>query len=411
MDPFTVFVLLSLNLIAIGCLLLLVSRSMAGAASMRGFGTGSIAFGTGYLLRVAIGFDSGAGAGIAADVFMVFAMLCFATGMLQFSGGTPIGRRRIVAVTLGYAAAALLATAAWQGAGRHAALNLTLGAAYGLLATLAARAAQKESHAVRVPLRILTVLLVVIGVATVSRGVAAIVVGLEPLFAGPAARAYYAYSVVFSTMLGPIVLWLVFVRLNARLNELATHDPLTGLLNRAGLDEAVQRHFGARPPAPLVLMLVDVDHFKRINDTHGHAAGDSVLRGVARTLTAQLRGADVVSRWGGEEFMVCQGGAPEHAAGLAERLRRAIEAERHVLPDGRTLQCSVSIGVSSPIDSRARWEPAVRAADRALYDAKRRGRNRVAVASDEVEADASAAGADGVLRGEGLVRAVSAGAG
>lgn len=395
MDPFTVFVLLSLNLVAIGGLLLLISRSMSGASSMRGFGTGAIAFGAGYLLRIAIGFDSGAIHGIVADICMVFAMLCFATAMVQFSGGTPVGRRKILGGSAAYALVALFATLLWQGVGRHAVLNLTLGVAYGLLAVLSARAAQKEAPTLRVPLRTLTAVLAVIGVATVVRGVVAMAVGLEPLFVGPAARAYYAYSVVFSTVLGPLVLWMIFVRLNAQLNELASHDTLTRLLNRTGLEAAVQRHFGARPPAPLVLMLVDVDHFKHINDAHGHAAGDIVLRGVAQTLKAQLRGVDFVSRWGGEEFMVCHGAGLDHAVALAERLRQAIEADRHVLPDGRVLQCSVSIGVSWPIDARAMWEPAARAADQALYDAKRRGRNRVVMASGDAEADS----AEGPLRG------------
>ncbi len=398
MDPFTVFVLLSLNLIAIGGLLLLISVSMTGAAGMRGFGTGSVAFGTGYLLRVILGFDSGATIGLVADVCMIFAVLCLTTAMVQFSGSAPIGRRRILVATLVYGITALSATLLWQGVGRHAVLNLTLGAAYALLALLSFRAVPTEGPALRVPLRMLTVLLVIIAAATAVRGVAAMRYGLEPLFTGPAARAYYAYSLVFSTVLGPIVLWMVFVRLNTRLNELATHDPLTGLLNRAGLDEAVQRHFAARPPVPLVLMVVDVDHFKRINDLHGHAAGDHMLRSVAQALKSQLRGSDFIARWGGEEFLVCHGHGTDPEARVADRLRQAIETLTHRLPDGRPLHCTASIGVSLPIEQREQWEHAARAADDALYEAKRRGRNQVVIASRQASVSGPAPDGSVILR-------------
>jgi diguanylate cyclase (GGDEF)-like protein len=171
---------------------------------------------------------------------------------------------------------------------------------------------------------------------------------------------------------------MIFLRLNERLTELATHDPLTGLLNRNGLDEALNRHFGIRPPRPLVLLQVDIDHFKRINDLHGHAAGDSVLRGVADTLAGQLRGADFVARLGGEEFLVgCDTGDRDHAAALAGRLRRAVAEARHAVPDGGVLACTVSIGVSGVFDARAAWESALREADRALFAAKEGGRDRV----------------------------------
>lgn len=379
MDPATVVTLLAFNLIGIGGLLLLIGRHTTDAAGLHGFGTGALAFGAGYLLRLLLGFSSGAMVGVVADVCMVYATLCFATGLRQFLGGAPIGRRRVFAVTASYALLAALATTLWQGVGRHALLNLVLGAAYGLLAVLALAGARRERPALRLPLRVLAGTLVVIGGATAVRGIAAPFVGLQPLFAGPAAQIYYAYSVVFSTVLGPSLLWMVFVRLSARLQELATHDPLTGLPNRNGLQEAMRRHFGGRPPAPVALMVIDVDHFKRINDGHGHAAGDMVLRSVAQTLQAALRGADIVARWGGEEFTVCCHGSAG-APALAERLRHAIESVPHPLPDGTGLGCTVSVGVSQPFVDEAHWEAAARAADHALYEAKRLGRNRVVLA-------------------------------
>ena len=246
------------------------------------------------------------------------------------------------------------------------------------MALLVATGAQREAPPLRPPLRLLALLIGLLAGLTAVRGLAVGYVGLKPLFVGPCAQAYYSYSIVVTMLLGPNLLWMVFVRLNQRLTELATHDPLTRLLNRNGLEEAVQRLFAARPPQAVVLLLVDVDHFKRINDSHGHAAGDAVLRGVAQTLAAQLRAGDLVARWGGEEFRVaCACPDLVWAHDMADRLRRAVEAEQHARPEGPPLTCTVSIGVSAPIVGRAGWEAALRSADEALYAAKRAGRNRV----------------------------------
>ena len=202
--------------------------------------------------------------------------------------------------------------------------------------------------------------------------------GSAPLFQGTAAQAFYAYSALVTVMLGPNMLWMLFVRLNDRLALLATHDPLTGLLNRNGLEEALKRHFGLRPPPPLVLLQVDVDHFKSVNDRYGHAVGDKVLRAVADVLSAQVRGGDFIARHGGEEFLVgCVDADTAQAQALAERLRLAVSGCRHVLADGEALSCTVSIGVSGILSDRSRWEAALRQADRALYAAKAAGRDRV----------------------------------
>ncbi|MDP3221859.1 MAG: GGDEF domain-containing protein [Rubrivivax sp.] len=384
MDPGTVIVLLALNLVGIGALLHLIARRMADPAGLRAFGTGALAFGLAYLLRLGMGFSSGTARGILSDTGMIFATLSFAIGLQRFSGAVAMNRRQVVLVLLVYVALAGAATGLWQGVGRHAALNLALGLGYGVLATLAFAAAKREIAPLRLPLRVLAVLVGLLSLATAARGVAVMAVGMQPLFAGPWAQAYYTYSIVVITLIGPNLLWMVFVRLNERLHALATHDALTGLLNRNGLEQVMQRHFASRPPPPLVLLLVDIDHFKRINDEQGHAAGDAVLRSLAQTLKAQVRGGDVVARWGGEEFLICcQGSDPARAPALAERLRLAVQAERHARLDASqgSTDCTVSIGVSFAFNDRSTWEAAARAADDALYQAKREGRNRVVVAS------------------------------
>ncbi len=382
MDPSTVIALLSLNLISVGGLLHLIARRMADPAGLHGFGTGALVFGCAYLLRLQLGIESAMPVGLLSDVGMIVAVLCFAIGLQRFSGLQPLSRRTTVATVTVYLLVAGLATAQWQGVGRFGVLNLALALGYLALAALALRGARREGQVLRVPMRMLAITVGVLGVVTAVRGVAVWQVGLGPLFSGPWAQAYYSYSIAFTMLLGPNLLWMVFVRLNERLNALATHDTLTGLLNRNGLEEVVQRHFGARPPQPMVLLLVDVDHFKHINDSHGHAAGDALLHSVAQTLKAQVRGGDAVARWGGEEFLICcQATDPGWARSLAERLRLAIEALGHTTPDGSVLDCTVSVGVSAAFNERARWEAAARAADAALYEAKRAGRNRVVVAA------------------------------
>lgn len=179
-----------------------------------------------------------------------------------------------------------------------------------------------------------------------------------------------------------VLLWMVFLRLNAGLAELASRDALTRVLNRNGLDEVVTRHFAAREPAPLALLLVDIDHFKVINDRHGHASGDAVLRAVAVALTAGLRGSDFVARVGGEEFVVgCPGLALDDAVALGERLRAAVAALDIGDGAGRPIRCTISVGVAPAATARDAFEGALRDADRALYVAKAEGRNRVVAAA------------------------------
>jgi two-component system cell cycle response regulator len=168
-------------------------------------------------------------------------------------------------------------------------------------------------------------------------------------------------------------------RLRAELDrslELAVTDPLTGLRNR----RYVRRHLDAvlRGTGAAVLLL-DVDHFKRVNDTYGHAAGDIVLREVADRVRAHLRAADVVARYGGEEFMVVMSGATaEDARLVAERLRSAI-ASSPVALDGQALVVTASVGVAAG-GAGTGCDDVVGAADAALYRAKNSGRNRVEAA-------------------------------
>jgi diguanylate cyclase (GGDEF)-like protein/PAS domain S-box-containing protein len=165
----------------------------------------------------------------------------------------------------------------------------------------------------------------------------------------------------------------------ARLRELATTDSLTGLANRRRFMELAQREFtrSRRYQGPLTMLMMDIDHFKRVNDTHGHDVGDEVLRALAATSIKALREADILGRLGGEEFGVLLPETEATAAmEVAERLRRAVEAAA-MATGGGELRITVSIGAASLSGDTTSVEALLKRADVALYEAKQSGRNRV----------------------------------
>ena len=162
-------------------------------------------------------------------------------------------------------------------------------------------------------------------------------------------------------------------RLVARLTIESRIDPLTGLLNRRGLEERVAAEISraGREAQPLAVVAIDIDHFKGINDEHGHQTGDRALVWVASTLCEQTRGSDLVARVGGEEFiLVLPGMDASSALAFTERLRTTIEASEPEVP------LTISAGVASALAPEAA-QPLFDAADGGLYAAKRAGRNRV----------------------------------
>jgi two-component system cell cycle response regulator len=162
--------------------------------------------------------------------------------------------------------------------------------------------------------------------------------------------------------------------------ELALVDSLTGLNNRRFLENhlATMLDQAQRRRAPLSLMIFDIDHFKRVNDTYGHDAGDEVLKGFADRLRRVIRGGDLLCRLGGEEFVIVMPNSSlEIAAKVAERTRSAIEGEPFVIDQkGTTIPITVSVGVAAR-GSENNPDSLYRRADRALYRSKSEGRNRV----------------------------------
>ncbi len=188
-------------------------------------------------------------------------------------------------------------------------------------------------------------------------------------------------------LLAVFVATLTNQRLQRTLDLAASVDPLTGLLNRRAFSLVADRDWAqaVRGKTHLSVLLLDLDHFKNINDLHGHAAGDAVLRRVGEALAKEIRSGDAACRFGGEEFVVLlPDTSAEQAEHFADRLRLVIEALKEDHPSALPISASIGVAEKSPADTT--WEQLVAASDKALYAAKRTGRNRVVVADEYREA-------------------------
>jgi diguanylate cyclase (GGDEF)-like protein len=191
------------------------------------------------------------------------------------------------------------------------------------------------------------------------------------------------FNIVVASMVGTAIVARILRahvdRLVARLNRLARTDVLTGLLNRRAFDEALKHELQrtARTNEPFALLLGDIDHFKDLNDAHGHEAGDQALTWVAEALGRDSRSIDTVARIGGEEFAVLlPGAAREDGIKRAERLRHAVTTQTG------TAELTMSFGVVEAPLHGTDADDLLRRADRALYAAKDAGRDRVAAAPE-----------------------------
>ena len=161
----------------------------------------------------------------------------------------------------------------------------------------------------------------------------------------------------------------------------ALRDPLTETGNRIAMQQTLKREvdIARRTLQPLSVLMVDIDHFKRINDTHGHLIGDQALKAVASALKESLRNVDMVFRFGGEEFMVLLSNTNREAASMVgERLRMAVLGIQYLV-ENRAIELSVSLGCASLLPGES-MESLLRRADNALYVSKREGRNRLSMA-------------------------------
>ncbi len=167
-------------------------------------------------------------------------------------------------------------------------------------------------------------------------------------------------------------------RFHAEIERLAVTDGLTGLFNHRHFQERLSQEFQrlGRFTEPMSLLLLDIDFFKKVNDTYGHPVGDAVLKGVAGKVSKTIRTIDIPARYGGEEFaVVLLNTDAKGALNMAERLRNAV-SETVFRSEERTFNVTLSIGISTYPDGIKSKEELIERADKALYQAKRSGRNR-----------------------------------
>lgn len=214
-----------------------------------------------------------------------------------------------------------------------------------------------------------------------QQGLLVIELDLQPLVG----QALQLTGLVFLAGLVPLFLTaaaLVLVvrrQLLPELINLAQTDSLSGVLNRGAFLEAATHRLDLRAvDQPLVVAVIDIDHFKTINDTYGHAAGDEVIRRMADFLNGAVRRGDLVGRLGGDEFALLVAAAAPQAHDLLERLRQRVASHRWTLADGREPQLTLSIGmVEQGSEGRIHLGELLQGADAALYVAKDQGRNQV----------------------------------
>jgi diguanylate cyclase (GGDEF)-like protein len=188
------------------------------------------------------------------------------------------------------------------------------------------------------------------------------------------------------TVAEQLALALGNARLRESLRRQSVLDPLTGLFNRRYFDETLKRELARsrRMAAPLSLIVLDIDHFKHVNDGFGHEAGDAVLRAIAQLVRQSIRDCDVACRFGGEELVILMPDCSQpDAARRAESLRADIAGAPPLLDGAGPAAVTASFGVAEYPIHGPDAEALFRAADKALYQAKREGRNRVVAASSQ----------------------------
>ncbi|ODU08905.1 MAG: hypothetical protein ABS84_10520 [Rubrivivax sp. SCN 71-131] len=359
MESGTIAVVLALTLACTGGMFLVIAKQMHGRSGMATFALGLSLFGLVFAVPTPIDQSAGLAFGALIDAVAVAAVLLLQRGLQRFMRHRELSWRMLGGVVLGFALVSVAARLAFGDAARVLVLQLALVLLFGWLAYTAAREAHRDSPLLRMPLLLLAGVLAVLALLSLGNTV-------QKMSADASLRAavsdpfYDAVLMLAALLLGPTLLWMHSLQLTRQLAELATRDPLTRLLNEAGLDEALRRHFARRQHDPMTLMHIDVDHFERVNRLHGEAAGDDVLRLIGVALESTVRADDFVARVGGEEFVVASvGGDVDKAAILGERLRAAIAALQTGLGNGGGhLRCAITVGLSRPFADLERWRVA-----------------------------------------------------
>ena len=372
--------MLCVYLLSFSVMFLLISRRLQGGTmGMDAFAAGNLMLGTAYVLQLLGGSGQWSWPSMLNHALTLSALAAYCVGGARFFGRPAPLLLPLAGVLAGYGIVQVLVEAAWGATARHAMLAGTCALWLAGMVTVLVHGARRFARDLRVEMLLIAALIAGLCVLNLAKLDRLMDGGLAGLAADTSFQmVFYVYMCSLATILPPAIIWLVLRRLTDALRATAGRDPLTQLLNRRGLTEALGAHF-RQPDAKARLLMVDVDHFKRINDTHGHHVGDAMLCGVADVLRMAVRKDDLICRLGGEEFVViCLQADDATALRVAERVRSQIEARAMLRQPGHeALRCTVTVGVSGRFDGEASLAQAMRHADAALYRGKKAGRNRV----------------------------------
>ena len=372
--------MLCVHLLCFAVMFLLISRRLEGdRMGMEVFALGNLMLGGAYVLQLLEGTQGWGWMSVTNHMLTLCAPVAYCVGGLRFFRRSAPLLRPLLAVALGYVALQGLAQAVWGPVGRYALLAATCAVLFAGMVLVLLRGMRSFARDLRGEMVLFVCLISGISVLNAMKLAKLLGGGLEALrMDSQFQMVFYVYMCSLATILPPLIVWLVLRRMSDALRATAARDPLTQLLNRRGLDAALNTHF-RRGAGTAHLLLIDIDHFKRINDTHGHHVGDAVLCGVADALRGAVRKGDLVCRLGGEEFAaICLESDGASALQVAERVRSAIEQKSMSQGARRNgVHCTVTIGVSHGFIGEASLEQAMRQADVALYRGKSAGRNRI----------------------------------
>lgn len=372
--------MLCVHLLCFSLMFVLISTRLNGKKmGMEVFALGNLLLGLAYILQL-LGGSANSGLSVINHTLTLCAPATYVLGALRFfDRPTPILRPLLI-LAAAYTGAQLLVQATLGDVARHAMLSASCALLFLSMVIALLYVRRTVAQDLLVEMVVFAVLVGGICVLNAAKFWLILSGGLQALdLNSDFQKIFYVYMSFLATVLPPCAVWLVLRRLTDELRSMAAHDPLTHLLNRRGLTERLDAHFRSRTAGPAYLMILDIDFFKQINDTHGHQTGDLVLCHVADVLNSVARQGDLTCRLGGEEFaLVCLDTDHAGALQLAERLRGAIEhSSVQSLDPAQPIRCTVTVGVSAVLTSAQMLNDSMQQADLALYRGKAAGRNRV----------------------------------
>ncbi|WP_182287004.1 GGDEF domain-containing protein [Comamonas testosteroni] len=379
--------MLCVHLLCFCVLFMLISRRLPGRKmGMEVFALGNLLLGCAYILQLLGGKPGWSVMSLVNHTLTLCAPVVYVLGAMRFfNQPTPVWRPLVV-LALAYSAAQVLVQSALGPEARHAMLAAACALLFLCMTIALLWGTRSFARNMAVEMVVFAILIAGICVLNAMKFMLILKGGLQALDMNSRFQmVFYVYMSFLGTVIPPGAVWLALRRLTDELGSMAAQDPLTKLLNRRGLLDGLEAHFAARKAEPVHLLIVDIDHFKRINDNYGHQFGDNVLYRVAEAIQQSTRRSDLKCRLGGEEFLVlCPGLKGDEVLQLAERIRAAIAA---IAIPGISLHgsvtCTATIGVSNPFITSKAFDITLQQADIALYRGKSAGRNRVQRADPE----------------------------